>query len=227
MGIFIDSANTNEVREALRLGRIDGVTTNPSLLLRAAQETGRPQTEVAIVKELLGIVDGLVFVQVTASDEEGMVHEARRLAAISPDRVRIKVPCTPDGLRAIRTLEHEGIVTAATAIFSPAQAYLSSHAGASYVAPYLSQFEQAGGDPARLIGEMKAVMARTNTRTEILAASLKTPGAVTAALAAGAEHVTVPLDVYKAMFQHPLTQAALDRFGAASQELRAHRGFHV
>ncbi|MBE3571096.1 MAG: fructose-6-phosphate aldolase [Bacillales bacterium] len=205
MQFFIDTANIEEIREAHSWGILSGVTTNPSLV---AKENVSFQDR---LREITSLVDGSVSAEVIATDAEGMIREGRELAQISPN-ITIKVPMTPDGLKAVSTFKKEGIKTNVTLIFSANQALLAARAGASYVSPFLGRLDDIGHNGLELVEKIANIFAIHDIETEIIAASIRHPQHVTEAALKGAHIATVPFKVLKQMFQHPLTDKGIDAF---------------
>ena len=205
MKLFIDTANVADIREANALGVICGVTTNPSLIAKE----GRDFTEV--VKEITSIVDGPISAEVISLDHEGMVKEARPLAKLHPNIV-IKIPMTLEGLKAIKILASEGIKTNVTLIFSAAQALLAARAGGSYVSPFVGRLDDVGSEGLRLVEEIAEIFSIHDIKTEIIAASVRSPIHVIQAARMGANIATVPYSVIVQMTKHPLTDAGIARF---------------
>ncbi len=207
MAILVDSADTDEVRRALELGFVAGVTTNPTLIAKVK----RPGLEV--LDDLLRMTEGPVFYQVTAETLSGREAQAREAAAKAPGRVVIKIPATTENLALAARLGREGIRCAITAVSSAAQAYTAAMAGADYAIPYVNRLTRQLGDGIAVVRDCAAVV--RNSQTKILAASLKTPEEVVAAILAGAEDVTLPLDVLLAMGEHELSHRAIADFAAS------------
>lgn len=207
MKIFIDTANINEIKQANDLGVISGVTTNPSLIAKE----GRNFEEV--VKEICGIVDGPISAEVIGLKWDEMVKEARELAKIHPNVV-IKIPMTPDGLRATKVLSGEGIKTNVTLIFSVNQALLAAIAGATYVSPFVGRLDDVGQDGMELISDIVEIFDQYALSTEVIAASIRHPLHVTAAAKVGAHIATIPYKVIMQMSQHPLTDLGIEKFMA-------------
>ncbi len=203
MKLFIDTAKVEEIREFAWL--IDGVTTNPTLVARA----GRPFERV--IAEILEIVDGPINAEVGSVDLDGMIAEARRLAALS-DKIVVKIPVGETGLRAIRALSAEGIRTNATLVFSANQALLAAKAGASYVSPFVGRIDDVGGSGLDLVAEIIVVYENYGFDTEVIVASVRHPRHVLDAALLGADIATVPHAVLKRMFTHPLTDLGIERF---------------
>jgi len=205
MKLFIDTANTAEIREAERMGVICGVTTNPSLIARE----GRVFEEV--VKEITGIVDGPISAEVISLEADKMVEEAIPLSQIHKNIV-IKLPMCEEGLVACKELTKRGIRTNVTLIFSAAQALLAANAGATFVSPFLGRLDDVGMTGMELIKEISAIFKVQNIRTEIIAASIRNPIHVTQAALAGCDIATVPMSVIRQMIKHPLTDIGIQRF---------------
>lgn len=205
MKLFIDTANTDEIREAAELGVICGVTTNPSLIARE----GRVFEEV--IKEIAEIVDGPISAEVISLKADEMVKEAIPLSQIHKNIV-IKLPMCAEGLKACKILTEKGIRTNVTLVFSAAQAILAANAGASYVSPFLGRLDDIGMEGMQLIEEISDIFAVQNIKTEIIAASVRNPVHVTAAARAGCNIATVPMNVIRQMIKHPLTDIGIERF---------------
>jgi len=203
MKLFIDTANVDEIRELAWL--IDGVTTNPSLVAREK----RPFKDVIV--EICGIVDGPISAEVTALDADGMVAEAKDLAALH-DNVVIKIPMTEAGMQAVKRLSADGIRTNVTLVFSANQALLAAKCGATFVSPFVGRIDDAGGDGMGLIAEILEIYNHYAFATEVLAASIRHPRHMIEAATLGADIATVPYAVLKKMFNHPLTDLGIERF---------------
>ena len=205
MKFFVDTAVVAEVRELNDLGLIDGVTTNPSLILKS----GRDITEVT--REICSIVKGPVSAEVTATDYEAMMREGRTLARIAPN-ICIKLPLTLEGLRACRTLTGEGFKTNVTLCFSANQALLAAKAGATFISPFIGRLDDIAVDGMELIREIRRIYDNYGFQTEILAASIRTVNHVRDAALAGADVATIPAATIKALVNHPLTDKGLEQF---------------
>ncbi|MEW6756817.1 MAG: fructose-6-phosphate aldolase [Acidobacteriota bacterium] len=205
MKIFLDTAIVEEIRAASAWGVVDGVTTNPSLIVRS----GRVFEEV--IAEICSLVDGPVSAEVTALDAAGMVREARPLAALHRNVV-IKVPMTEEGLKATHALKGEGIRTNVTLVFSAAQALLAAKAGASFVSPFVGRLDDAGHAGMEVIEQIRAIFDNYDFDCEIITASVRHPLHVIDAALAGADIATVPLKVLQQCLKHPLTDLGLDAF---------------
>jgi transaldolase len=205
MKLFIDTANVDDIREANDMGVICGVTTNPSLIAKEGRDF------IEVVKEITTIVDGPISAEVISLDHEGMVNEARPLAAIHKNII-IKIPMTAEGLKAVKILAAEGIKTNVTLIFSAAQALLAARAGASYVSPFLGRLDDIGTNGMNLIEEIAEIFEIHDIPTEIIAASIRNPIHVIDAARAGCDIATVPAGVIRQMLKHPLTDNGIERF---------------
>lgn len=211
MKIFIDTANTDEIREAASWGVLSGVTTNPSLIAKEGREFK------SVVKEITEIADASpsniasISAEVLSDDAEGMIAEAHELVKIH-DVITIKVPMTEEGIKAVSILSKEGIKTNVTLIFSPNQALLAARAGASYVSPFVGRMDDIANDGAGLVAEIAEIFDIYGIETEIIAASIRTPKDVTECAKAGADIATIPYAVLKKMFKHPLTDKGIQQF---------------
>jgi transaldolase len=205
MKLFIDTANVDEIRAAMGWGVLDGVTTNPSLIAKEKRDYK------ATVKEICGIVPGPVSAEVLATDYEGMVRQAREWARVA-DNVVVKIPVTPDGIRAVRTVSQEGIKTNVTLVFSVTQAVLAAKAGATYVSPFVGRIDDIGGDGMGVVEEIVLAFENYDYETEIIVASVRHPRHVVESLAMGAHVATVPFKVLECLFRHPLTDVGIERF---------------
>jgi len=206
MEIYLDTANVDEIREAVTWGVISGVTTNPTLI---AKESGRDFRE--IIKEICGLVQGPVSAEAVSLDVEGILKEARELAALNP-HVVIKIPVTEDGLAAVKVLSREGIRTNVTLVFSPLQALLAARAGATYVSPFIGRIDDTGQDGSDVLADIMDIFRNYQLETKVIAASIRHPRHVLEAARLGADIATVPFKVLKTMFRHPLTDRGIDRF---------------
>ena len=210
MRFFIDTANVEDIKKANDMGIIDGVTTNPSLIAKE----GRDFNEV--IKEITSIVDGPVNGEVKATTEkaEDMIKEAREIAAIHPNMV-VKIPMTPEGLKAVKVLKKEGIKTNVTLIFSPNQALLAARAGATYVSPFLGRLDDISQNGLDLIADIREIFdAAGDIDTQIICASVRNPIHVTECAKMGADIATVPYNVFEQMMKHPLTDQGIEKFQA-------------
>jgi transaldolase len=205
MKFFIDTANIDEIREAARLGILDGVTTNPSLVAKEGRKFE------AVIAEICTIVDGPISAEVTALDYDGMMAQAHPLAKIHKN-VTIKVPLTKDGLRACKALRGEGINVNVTLCFSPSQALLAAKCGASFISPFVGRLDDVSQDGIELIRQIRAIYDNYGYTTQILAASIRHPMHVVDCALAGADVGTMPYKVMTQLYEHPLTDIGLRKF---------------
>jgi transaldolase len=205
MKFFVDTADVAEIREVASTGLLDGVTTNPSLVAKS----GRDFRDV--IKEICSIVEGPVSAEVTALEADAMVAEGQSLAKIATN-VAVKVPLTWDGLKACRALTQSGLKVNVTLCFNANQALLAAKAGAAFISPFIGRLDDAGQDGMELIGEIRQIYDTYDFDTEILAASIRTVNHVKYAALAGADVVTVPVAIMKALVKHPLTDKGIDSF---------------
>lgn len=210
MTLFLDSASLDDVRQARDLGFVGGVTTNPSLVAKA----GRPGMD--ILRDILAAQPGPVFYQVTASSVEERAQEARQASTLAPARVFVKIPATTENLSMAAGLTAGGVLCAITAVSHPSQAYIAVEAGCAYAIPYVSRLTRQMGDGLTVLRQCAQLAA--GSATKILAASLKSPQEVTDAVLAGAEDITVPLDILLALGEHELSYQAIEDFDRALVE---------
>ncbi|MCX5707623.1 MAG: fructose-6-phosphate aldolase [Candidatus Omnitrophica bacterium] len=205
MKIFIDTANVQEIKEAVSLGLVDGVTTNPSLIARE----NRPA--LAILKEICSIVDGPVSAEVIAMESKAMIEEARELAKIAPNIV-VKIPLISEGLKAVKVLSAQGIKTNVTLCFSPTQALLAAKAGADFVSPFIGRLDDISQVGMDLIVDIRKIYSNYGFKTKIIVASVRNPTHVLNAALIGADIATIPFAVISALIKHPLTDIGVQRF---------------
>ncbi|MCX6695742.1 MAG: fructose-6-phosphate aldolase [Candidatus Altiarchaeota archaeon] len=205
MKFFIDTANIDQIKEASGWGILDGVTTNPSLV---AKENCDFNT---IARKILDLVKGPVSLEAVSPDAEGMVKEARELSKLGKNVV-VKIPMTPEGIKAVKVLSSEGIKTNVTLVFSANQALIAAKAGATYVSPFIGRLDDNGQDGMELIRDMLQIYRNYGFLTQIIAASVRHPIHVYEAAKAGCHIATVPYDVLKKMFGHPLTDKGIKAF---------------
>jgi transaldolase len=206
MKFFVDTADINEIRELAATGLIDGVTTNPSLVAKSGRQIKD------VIAEICAVVPGPVSAEVAATEYDGMIAEAAILAAIAKN-VTIKVPLTWDGLRACKTLSDKGQMVNVTLCFTSNQALLAAKAGATFISPFLGRLDDIGQDGMELIEDIRTVYDNyPNLKTEILAASMRTPLHVRQASLVGADVATMPPSLIKSLTRHPLTDAGLAAF---------------
>ena len=207
MKLFLDTANQAEVEEAVKMGVISGVTTNPSLV---AKEGGDYLERVTYFCELVG---GPISVEVLSTNAAGMLQEARELAKLH-ENIVIKLPITAESLGVIKQLKTEGIKTNATLCFSANQAILAARAGATFVSPFVGRLNDIGQDGMVLIEEIKTIYSNFGYDTEIIVASIRSPRQVTEAALIGADIATIPFKVLKQMVSHPQTDLGIAKFEA-------------
>lgn len=205
MKFFVDTADVAEIRELAATGLVDGVTTNPSLIMRS----GRDFRET--IAEICALIEGPVSAEVTALDAPRMIAEGKSLAKIARN-VTVKLPLTIEGLKACRALRGEGIMTNVTLCFSANQGLLAAKAGASFVSPFIGRLDDTGADGMELIGDLRRIFDNYDFRTEILAASIRSPMHMKCAALAGADAATAPASVIKSLASHPLTDKGLAAF---------------
>jgi transaldolase len=209
MKFFIDTANLDEIREAHSLGLVDGVTTNPSLCAKVGIKTDKQFED--LIRQICELVQAPVSAEVTAVDEAGMLAEARRYAKIS-DCVAVKIPMTPDGLKATRKLADEGIKVNVTLIFQPLQALLAAKAGAAYVSPFIGRLDDISQRGMECVEQIVTIFENYGFDTEIIVASIRNPVHVLEGALAGADIATVPYGVIMQLIKHPLTDIGLKKF---------------
>lgn len=212
MKFFIDTANVDEIRDAVSMGMADGVTTNPSLM---AKEGGEPT---ALLKEITSIVAGPVSAEVISLDTEGMVQEARNLAVIS-DNIVVKIPMTVDGIKAVRILSAEGIRTNVTLVFSPLQALMAAKAGANYVSPFVGRLDDLAQEGMLVVEQIGQVFTNYEYTAEVIVASIRNPMHVLDAALVGAHIATIPHAVLSKLASHPLTDKGIQTFMADWQRV--------
>ncbi|MEK1889936.1 MAG: fructose-6-phosphate aldolase [Phyllobacterium sp.] len=205
MKFFVDTADVTEIRELNDLGLLDGVTTNPSLILKSGGSI------IEVTKEICSIVKGPVSAEVAATEYEQMMKEAAVLARIA-DNICIKVPLTLDGLKACKALRSEGHLVNVTLCFSANQALLAAKAGATFISPFIGRIDDMGINGMELISEIRTIYDNYDYKTEILAASIRTVNHVKEAALIGADVATVPPATLKALVKHPLTDKGLEAF---------------
>ena len=205
MQFFIDTADVGEIKKALAMGLCDGVTTNPSLVAK----TGRSFEDV--LKEIVTLVPGPISAEVTATDAEGMLREARHYARFG-SQVVVKIPLITEGLKAVKVLAGEGIKTNVTLCFSAVQALLAAKAGATYVSPFVGRLDDISQDGMALIGDIVQIYRNYRFATKVLVASVRHPVHVLEAAKLGADVATIPYGVIEQLAKHPLTESGLKKF---------------
>lgn len=212
MKFFLDTANLDELRQAVAWGLCDGATTNPSLVAKEGREHH------AHILEIAKIVKGPISVETTSNDADEMVRQGEEFATWAPNVV-VKVPMTTEGLAACRRLRAKGIPVNVTLAFSANQALLACKAGASYVSPFVGRLDDVGHDGMAVVAETVEIFQRYDIPTQVLAASLRHPRHVVLAAKAGAHVATMPYSVLMAMLRHPLTDVGIERFLADAQRV--------
>jgi len=213
MKFFIDTANIEEIKQAAKLGVLDGVTTNPTLVSKVE---GKFED---ILKSICEVVDGPVSAEVMSLDAEGMIREARELAKIHHNIV-IKIPIIKEGLLAIRQLESEGIRVNVTLIFSPTQALLAAKAGASFVSPFVGRIDDISSTGMQLVDDIVTIYHNYGFKTEVIVASIRNPIHVVEAAMIGAHIATIPFKVIAQLVKHPLTDVGIERFLADWEKVK-------
>lgn len=205
MKFFIDTANIDEIKQGLDMGMVDGVTTNPSLVAKE----DRPFHE--ILKEICSIVEGPVSAEVVSVDADGMLKEARELAAMS-DNIVVKIPMIVEGMKAVKQLAAEGIKTNVTLVFSSAQALLAAKAGATFVSPFVGRLDDISLEGMDLISDIMQVYSNYGYQSEVIVASVRSPMHVMDAALIGADIATIPFKVIAQLAKHPLTDIGMEQF---------------
>jgi len=213
MKFFIDTANLDEIKKAVDMGMVDGVTTNPSLIARENKPFKK------IIKDICKVVDGPISAEVIALDAEGMVREGRELAAIHANIV-IKIPMTTEGLKAVKQLADEKIKTNVTLVFSASQALMAAKAGASYASPFVGRLDDISQNGMDLISDIMNIYDNYGYATEVIVASIRNPNHVVDAALLGAHIATIPFKVIAQLARHPLTDLGMEQF-LADWEKRA------
>lgn len=210
MKIFMDTANVDEIKQYVDWGVVYGVTTNPSLIAKS----GRSQAQV--IPEISALVSGPVSAEVISTECAGMVEEARKLAKIA-ENVVIKIPCIPEGLKAVKILSAEGIKTNVTLVFSMSQALLAARAGATFVSPFIGRLDDIGEDGVQLVDNIVKAFKLYGIETEVIAASIRNLEHVEKVMLTGCHIATIPTKVLAQMINHPLTDKGLAQFMADYQ----------
>ena len=207
MQLFLDGSDIDKIRKFSDLGLIDGVTTNPSIILKSGKNM------IEIISELADIVSGSVSAEVSALDSEQMVEEGVKLSEIA-ENVTVKLPITWDGLGACNTLSKRGISVNMTLCFSASQALLAAKAGADYVSPFIGRLDDLNLEGVNLISDIKLIYSNYKFSTKILAASIRTINHVKQCALLGADVATIPIDIFERLVKHPLTDSGLTQFTA-------------
>lgn len=207
MKFFVDTADVPAIAELHALGMVDGVTTNPSLILKSGRDI------IEVTREICALVPGPVSAEVVALEADAMIAEGRKLAAIAPN-ITVKLPLTWDGLKACKALTGDGFMVNVTLCFSANQALLAAKAGATFISPFIGRLDDINIDGMDLIRDIRQIYDNYGFRTQILAASIRTANHMKDAALAGADVATAPPAVIKAMVAHPLTDKGLEQFMA-------------
>lgn len=207
MKFFVDTADVAAIKELNDLGMVDGVTTNPSLILKSGRDI------VEVTKEICDMVDGPVSAEVVAEKADDMIREGKKLAEIAPN-IAIKVPLTWDGLKACRAFADDGHMVNVTLCFSAAQAILAAKAGATFISPFIGRLDDIHLDGMDLIADIRTIYDNYGYETQILAASIRSVNHIIEAARIGADVITAPPAVIKSMANHPLTDKGLEQFNA-------------
>ena len=205
MKFFVDSADVTAISELNDLGMVDGVTTNPSIILKSGRDI------IEVTREICSIVSGPVSAEVVALEADAMIAEGRKLAEIAPN-ITVKLPLTWDGLKACKVLTGEGKMVNVTLCFSANQALLAAKAGATFISPFIGRLDDINLDGMELIRDIRQIYDNYGYETQILAASIRTVNHVSESAIAGADVMTAPPDVIRKLAQHPLTDAGLAQF---------------
>jgi len=203
--LFIDTANLDEIKKANSMGIISGVTTNPSLVAKEGADFKQR------IKDIAAVVKGPISAEVVSLEADRMVEEARGLASIDTNIV-IKIPVTPEGLKATKMLAAEGTAVNATLVFSANQALLAARAGALYVSPFVGRMDDIGNEGMEVVRDIVDIFDIHGIQAQVIAASIRHPMHVTMAALAGAHIATVPFSVLQAMIKHPMTDLGIERF---------------
>jgi len=213
MKIFLDTANIQEIKRAVEIGLIDGITTNPSLLSKEGKEP------ILQLKQIVKLVQGPVSAEVVSPDAQGMVKEAISLSKLGKNIV-IKIPMCEQGLVAVRKLTDQGIKTNVTLIFSPSQALLAAKAGATYVSPFVGRIDDISGNGMELIEQIVTIFENYMFKTEVIVASIRHPVHFVQSALIGAHVATVPFNVLERLMRHPLTDKGIDAFNKDWEKLK-------
>ena len=205
MKFFVDTAEIDDIKDLAATGMVDGVTTNPSLIMKSGRDI------IEVTKEICDIVDGPVSAEVAATEADAMIAEGRKLAEIA-DNIAVKVPLTWDGLKACKTLTGEGKMVNVTLCFSANQALLAAKAGATFISPFIGRLDDINLDGMDLIAEIRQIYDNYHFSTEILAASIRSVNHVKDCALIGADVATMPPDVIRKLASHVLTDKGLDAF---------------
>jgi len=213
MKIFLDTANIDSIKKFVDLGIVDGITTNPSLLLKENKDP------IDAMKRIVKLVDGPVSLEVVATEYDDIMEESLKLANYG-ENVVVKIPMTSVGLKAINSLSKKSIKTNVTLIFSANQALLAAKAGATYVSPFIGRLDDIGHDGLTVISDIVQIFSNYDITTQVLVASIRHPIHVIESAKLGADVVTLPPEILQKMIHHPLTDKGLDIFLADWEKLK-------
>jgi transaldolase len=213
MALILDSAFVEDARRSAALGFVSGITTNPTLMAK----TGRRAADV--IAELCDVHPGTIFYQPTSDTLAEREAEARRIVALRPHRIGLKIPSTPENFGLAARLAAEGYTVGMTAIFSAAQVYLACEAGARYVFPYVNRSTRLLGDGPGLVREMRAVIDGLDSGLEIVCASIKSPDEAVAAILAGSHSLTIPIDLIEQMGRTELSDQTIADFAKSARDI--------
>lgn len=205
MKFFIDTANIEDIKKGVEMGMVDGVTTNPSLIAKEKRSFEE------IIHDICQVVDGPISAEVISLDTDGMVQEARTLAAMH-EKIVVKIPMTTDGIKAVKRLTAEGIKTNVTLVFSVTQALLAAKAGATFVSPFVGRLDDIGVSGMDLIQDIMTVYSNYGYQSEVIVASVRSPQHVLDAALIGADIATIPFKVIEQLARHPLTDSGIAQF---------------
>lgn len=205
MKFFIDTANIDDIKKGVEMGMVDGVTTNPSLIAKENRSFEE------IINDICQVVDGPISAEVISLDTDGMLQEARVLAAMH-QKIVVKIPMTTDGIKAVKRLTAEGIKTNVTLVFSVAQALLAAKAGATFVSPFVGRLDDIGVSGMDLIQDIMTVYSNYGYQSEVIVASIRSPQHVLDAALIGADIATIPFKVIEQLAKHPLTDSGIAQF---------------
>ncbi|MGM9774282.1 MAG: fructose-6-phosphate aldolase [Candidatus Egerieousia sp.] len=218
MKFFVDTANLEQIEKAQSLGILDGVTTNPSLMAKEGVK-GKEQIfnhYLAICK----LVDGPVSAEVFSNDYDGMIEEGETLHALCPEKITIKLPCTENGIKAVKYFASKGYATNCTLVFTLGQALLAAKAGATFVSPFIGRIDDIGGDGIDLIRSIVNMYRTYGFKTQVLAASIRHTNHIVRCLEVGADVATCPLNAIVGLLKHPLTESGLATFNKAAEQMK-------
>ncbi|WP_449354212.1 fructose-6-phosphate aldolase [Virgibacillus natechei] len=205
MEFFLDTANIDEIKRINRLGLVDGITTNPSIIAKGNRDFEE------VIKEICSIVDGPVSAEVISLTADEMVEEARSIVKWASNVV-VKIPMTEAGLEAVNTISKEGIKTNVTLVFSVAQGLMAAKAGATYISPFVGRVDDIGEDGIALIQRLKQTLQNYQFDAKIITASVRTIGHLESAALAGADIATIPGSLLPKLWKHPLTDNGIEQF---------------